>query len=344
MGIKARQSRFACAVFVMLLVGLAWVCPAQAATTYSGRAFAAFINTGLTGPLYVSDTGELPPSGGFRSDSLLDTRDLGLATLDGVLRAEVLVASTSGASGQANSSASLANVVVLPGHPAQVTASFVRAEAEATCSGVQGDTVVAELAFGGQRIEAPPGGFPKNYTVTIPGVATLIINEQTETASGTYRELLVNALHLVVPGVAEVVLSSAKSDINCVLSQGPCHDFVTGGGWITVGSDRANFGFNAGFKDGATTPEVHLNYIDHAAGIKVKATSITRYEKGPTINSRRFEGSAQVNGTAGHTYKVVVADNGEPGRSDTFHIELDDGYLAEGTLAGGNIQLHKPCP
>jgi hypothetical protein len=205
--------------------------------------------------------------------------------------------------------------------------------------------VVAELAFGGQRIEAPPGGFPKNYTVTIPGVATLIINEQTETASGTYRELLVNALHLVVPGVAEVVLSSAKSDINCVppITQGPCHDFVTGGGWIMVGSDRANFGFNAGFKDGATTPEVHLNYIDHASGMKVKATSITLYEK-PTSTRRRFAGNAEVNGTAGYTYEVVVADDGEPGRSDTFHIELDNGYKSEGTLAGGNIQLHKPCP
>lgn len=39
-----------------------------------------------------------------------------------------------------------------------------------------------------------------------------------------------------------------------------------------------------------------------------------------------------------------VADNGEPGRSDTFEIILSTGYTAAGTLAGGNIQLHvKAC-
>jgi hypothetical protein len=340
------MSRFVCSLLLVLLIGLASVSPGQAATTYSGRAFAAFVNTTLTGPMYVSDTGELAPGGGFRSDSLLDTRDLNQPTLDSVLRAEVLVASTSGSSGKASSSASLANVVVLPGNPAQVTASFVRAESEATCDGVRGDTEVAEVTFGGQTIEAPPGGFPKNYTVTIPGVATLILNEQAETASGTYREIRVNALHLIVPGVAEVILSSAKSDINCVppITQGPCHDFVTGGGWTMAGSARANFGLNAGFKDGATTPEVHLTYIDHGTGTKVKATGINLYEKGATATSRRFAGSAEVNGVAGQTYDVEVADNGEPGRSDTFSIKLGNGYSAAGPLHGGNIQLHKPCP
>ncbi|HEV8308684.1 MAG TPA: choice-of-anchor P family protein [Methylomirabilota bacterium] len=345
MNLSARYLRHACAALLVLFAGLAWAAPAQATTTFSGRAFAAFVNTGLTGPLFISDTGELPPSGGFRSDSLLDTRDLNLATLDGVLRAEVLVASTSGASGKASSSASLANVVVLPGHPAQLTASFVRAEAEATCEGVRGETEVAEVTFGGQTIEVPPGGFPANYAVTIPGVATLIINEQTTTVNGTYREIRVNAIHLIVPGVAEVILSSAKSDINCVppVTSGPCHDFVTGGGWVTVASSRANFGFNAGFKDGATVPEVHLTYIDHNTGMKLKATSITAYSA-TGATSRQFTGKAEVNGVAGYIYTVDVADNREPGRdSDTFVISLSNGYGAGGTLAGGNIQLHKPC-
>ncbi|MBI3325751.1 MAG: hypothetical protein HYZ81_03485, partial [Nitrospinae bacterium] len=290
-----------------------------------------------TGPVYLSDTGELPPSGGFQSNSLVE------AEVNGVLDADVLIASTSGASGKATSSASLAEVVVLPGHPAQLTAAFVRAEAEATCGGVQGSSEITELTFGGVTVTVT--GAP-NQTVTIPGVATLIINEQTTTSSGTYREILVNALHLIVPGVAGVILSSAKSDINCVppIEAGPCHDFVTGGGWITVGSSQANFGFNAGFKPNATTPEVHFNYIDHNTGMHMKAASITVYVEGASKTSRHFEGDAEINGVPGFSYAIAVADNGEPGRgSDTFSITLSTGYSAGGSLAGGNIQLHAPC-
>ncbi len=37
----------------------------------------------------------------------------------------------------------------------------------------------------------------------------------------------------------------------------------------------------------------------------------------------------------------TVQDNGEPGRGvDFFHLDLSNGYVAEGYLAGGNIQLH----
>src|SRR5947208_8956977 len=124
----------ACGV-ITLITGLVCTSPAQAQTTFSGRAFAAFVNTPLTGPIFISDTGQLSPSGGARDEALLDTRDLGLATLNSVLTAEVLAASTSGASGEADSSAALASGVVLPGNAAQVTASFVQAESQATCTG-----------------------------------------------------------------------------------------------------------------------------------------------------------------------------------------------------------------
>ena len=335
--------------FIALITGLVCASPAQAQTTFSGRAFAAFVNTPLTGPMFISDTGQLSPSGGMREDALLDTRDLGLATLNSVLTAEVLAASTSGAGGNADSSASLANVVVLPGNAAQVTASFVRSESHATCSGVSGSSEIADLTFGGTAITVT--GQP-NQTITLPGGATLIINEQSSTSSGTARQIQVNALHLIVPGVAEVILSSAESDINCAgtQGQGPCHDFVTGGGWIvTTGTSHGNFGHNAGFKGGSLTPSVHLNYIDHASGMKVKATSITAYGRGPTATSRHFTGSAAVDGVDGYIYEVDVADNGEPGKdADTFSITLSSNgqvvYQAGGTLSGGNIQLHKPCP
>ena len=74
---------------------------------------------------------------------------------------------------------------------------------------------------------------------------------------------------------------------------------------------------------------------------RVKGTGVTVYKVvNPT--TRHIEGTAQVNGQDGFTYQVDVADNGEPGRSDTFTLQLSGGYGASGTLAGGNIQLHVP--
>lgn len=338
MKIQTGYLRFICATCLIILLGLVWISPVQAETTYSGRAFAASVNSPTlgAGPVFISDTDELPSSGGFRSASLLS------AQVDNLMSAEVLVASTSGANNVARSSASLANIVALPGHLAQVTASFVRAEAEATCNGVRGDSEVAELTFGGVTIEVT--GAP-NQTFEIRGVATLIINEQRMASGGSSQAITINALHLILVTGEEVILSSAHSDINgCPPPTGPCHDFVTGGGWIKVGSSRSNFGFNVGFKGGSIMPEVHFNHIDHNTGMKVKATSITVYVEGNTNTSRHFEGSAEINGMPGFTYSIDVTDNGEPGRkSDTFFITLSNGYSAGGTLEGGNIQLHKPC-
>src|SRR5713226_4711354 len=132
MSSKARYLRIDCAVFVTV-TSLAGCCStAQAQVTYSGRAFAAYLNAptlGL-GPQYVSDTGELPPQGGSQSAQLAGVQ------IPGVLNLALLVARTDGANGVAQSSASIADAEVLPGNAARVTASFVGAESEATCNGV----------------------------------------------------------------------------------------------------------------------------------------------------------------------------------------------------------------
>jgi len=329
---------------------------ATSGVTYSGRAFGAFVNVNLlglvVGPETLSDTGPLPPSGG------LQTNQLETVSIPGVLSATLMSTMTSGANGVARSEASLADLSVLPGSAAAVTASFVRAESEATCSGVRGATEVADVTFGGQAIMVDP--FAPNQTFTIPPnpigvppVATLIINEQNTSSGGGTQDITVNALHLTVTAsgvlAAEVILSSAHSDVQGCPGcppKPPCStDFVTGGGWIKVGNSKANFGFNAGFKPNASTPEIHFNYIDHNSGMQMKATSISVYRQGDTATTRHMEGNAEIDGVSGFTYSIDVADNGEPGRNtDSLKISLSNGYSAGGTLAGGNIQLHKPCP
>jgi hypothetical protein len=307
----------------------------QNRTTYRGRAYAAYVNTVLTGPIFLSDTGQLPASGGVLGNSLL------AANVPGVLTADVLVASTSASSGTANSSSSLANATVLPGHAAQLNVSFVRAETQATCEAVTGNSEIAGLQFGGQTITVT--GQP-NQTVTIPGVATLIINEQSQAHNGNHHEITVNAIHLIVPGVAEVILSSAHSDINCAKKgHGPCHDFVTGGGWITTANgSKGNFGFNVGLKSETRGLTAHLNYVDRGANVHMKVTSAIVYSG--SGNTRHFEGTCEVNGVGGFTYVCDVTDNGEPGRgADIFSLSVSNGYSASGVLAGGNVQLHDPC-
>ena|SRR5438445_5241808 len=338
---------------LLLILGVAWASSAQADVTYSGRAFGAFVNVnllGVTGQETLSDTGELPPSGG------LQTNQLETVSIPGVLSATIMPTMTSGANGVARSEASLAGLMLLPGNAAAVTASFVRAESEATCNGVRGATEVADVTFGGQAIMVDP--FAPNQTFVIPDptvgppVATLIINEQKTSSGGGTQDITVNALHLTVTvsGVvaAEVILSSAHSDVQGCPGCPPkpaCADFVTGGGWIKVGNSKANFGFNAGYKPNATTPEIHFNYIDHNSGMQMKATTISVYRKGDTITSRHMEGNAEIDGVPGFTYSIDVADNGEPGQNtDTLYISLSNGYKAGGALGGGNIQLHKPCP
>ena len=315
---------------------------ATAGVTYSGRAIGASVKVPALGVDEVfSDTGELPSDGTPQSASLF-----GVA-VPGVLSAELLVSHTSGANGVAESSAFVVGVNALDG---VLTAKAVGAQSVATCNGVQGFTEVLDLRVGGQAIMVDP--FMPNQTfgpIPVDGLttATVIVNEQIQNSDQGSREITVNAVHVTLVGTiqAEVILSSARSDIHGCPGcppKPPCHDFVTGGGWINGPNGRASFGFNAGSKNGGLA--AHFNYIDHGTGMHMKATSIASYEAtGDT--RRRFTGNAEIDGVSGYSYDIEVADKGEPGRmTDTISIKLSNGYLAGGALAGGNIQLHKPCP
>ncbi len=135
-----------------------------------------------------------------------------------------------------------------------------------------------------------------------------------------------------------------------------CKDFVTGGGWITLpDGSKGTFGVTGGMKHGELWG--HLEYVDHgskdskgsksskgskADDLKVKGTGVTAYTV-VDAKTRHIEGTAEIDGKHGYTYKVDVVDNGEPGSDDMFSLSLSNGYSASGKLAGGNIQLHHKC-
>src|SRR2546426_10730471 len=100
---KTRHFWFGCTAFVVVIALSGWATPLQAQVTYSGRAFAAYVNLptlGL-GPQYLSDTGELPSQGGALSAQLFDAQG------PRILRAAPLVARASGAQRLARGSACL---------------------------------------------------------------------------------------------------------------------------------------------------------------------------------------------------------------------------------------------
>jgi len=128
-----------------------------------------------------------------------------------------------------------------------------------------------------------------------------------------------------------------------------CCAKVTGGGWITVATDtkkkasyKGTFGFNAQcMKKGGFHGS--LEFQDHFRGLNVHSTSITNVVVEGV--KATFTGTVQVNNSGSYAFTVIVEDNGEPGRNDTFRISVPglgaNGYQASGKLAGGNIQIHK---
>jgi hypothetical protein len=324
---------------------------APAATSFSGRAIVVQATLLNAGTINLGDTGELPAEGGARDGSLV-TVGVSKEETGGLLALTAVVghATTVGQGSTSSAEASVAQVRMNVANN-DVEASLLRSQAEATCDGqgratVRGNSELLDLVINGQRIDV--SGKP-NQTIDLPN-GRIVINEQSFREDSNEAEITVNALHVTtfvpITGevLAEVVISSAHADIACAACAPPAGDFVTGGGWITgtLSGARANFGVAGGIKQAGNWG--HLTYIDHGDGTKVKGTGVTGYEVTGEF-SRRITGTGEINGVGDYTYTVVVTDNGEPGREDTFAIELSNGYRASGTLVGGNIQLHaKPSP
>ena len=159
--------------------------------------------------------------------------------------------------------------------------------------------------------DAPSGGFP---------VGTTLVTWTATDASGN-----------VATAVQRVV----------VTQPGPQNTpgKITAGG---SGVDRAsNFGFIVSSCDGVSF-QGQIEYQDRAAGINLHGGKMTFLVVSADRTSGTFGGEATVNGRAGYTFRVDVRDRGEPGRTDEFTISIPElSYRKGGTLAWGNVQIHK---
>jgi hypothetical protein len=127
-------------------------------------------------------------------------------SIPSLLGAEVLSASTIAWPNQVASQASLANLNLgIAG--VGISANFVMAEASQVAGAAgTGTTTISNLLVNGIPIAVT--GAP-NQIVGIPG-GKVVINEQTISSTGT---AVVNALHVTVAGVADVVIASATAGI-----------------------------------------------------------------------------------------------------------------------------------
>ena len=311
----------------------------------SGEAFGISVNAaGVT----VGPTPHvvLPPDGGMVSDQLLNISvpNAAASTTLGVVTTGSIGPNTA----SAQSSASVENVNLLNG---LVTSRIVVAMSSSTADGStatstsEGSTLIGLSVNGSLPTDVTP---PPNTRISIPG-ATVILNEQIASGDGVHTSALtVNMIHVVLNDptgaiTGDIIVASAHSDVNFVPAPKAGNAFMTGGGKLGTGRDIATFGFNAGSRGGVLHGQ--LQYIDHAASLKVHCLSIDSF--GPITESVcvTFSGSARVNNIDGYSYTVNRAcDNGEPGVGhDTFDISVSGpgvSYSRNGTLTGGNLQLH----
>ena len=288
----------------------------------------------------------LPPDGGMVSDQLLNISvpNAAASTTLGVVTTGSIGPNTA----SAQSSASVENVNLLNG---LVTSRIVVAMSSSTADGStatstsEGSTLIGLSVNGSPPTDVTP---PPNTRISIPG-ATVILNEQIASGDGVHTSALtVNMIHVVLNDptgtiTGDIIVASAHSDVNFVPAPKAGNAFMTGGGKLGTGRDIATFGFNAGSRGGVLHGQ--LQYIDHAASLKVHSLSIDSF--GPITESVcvTFSGSARVNNIDGYSYTVNRAcDNGEPGVGhDTFDISVSGpgvSYSRNGTLTGGNLQLH----
>jgi len=166
--------------------------------TPSGQA-AAVRSTALGLTTSLADTGTLGGATDTRNASMLS------GAVSGLLAAEVLQATTLGWPDQAVSNASLANLGMMVGGVG-ISADFVMASATAlTGAAGSGKSLVENLAVNGSAVDVSGAA---NQVVEILG-GRIVINEQQASAGG----MVVNALHIVVDGVADVVVGSASAAI-----------------------------------------------------------------------------------------------------------------------------------
>jgi hypothetical protein len=265
-----------------------------------------------------------------------------------------------------------------------------------TVSDGQGDTGSATFILAALNvppsvgtITAPQAPVPVNTAVspsasfTDPGIRdthTAVWNwGDGSTSAGTVTESngsgSVSGSHsYAVDGVYTITLTvtdddgaSGSSSFSYVVVYNPSAGFVTGGGWFNspAGADaanpsltgKANFGFNAKYKSGATVPTGDTEFQFPAANLDLHSTSYDWL----VVNGAQaqFQGSGTINGAGNYGFLVTAVQGSllKPQGPDALRIQIWDKNNGNAVvydsqpgaattaapttaLGGGAIQIH----
>jgi len=131
---------------ILTLAGLAYlagpVAMADAQTVYEGRSRGVVVHLPTLGvpDITLVDTGEPPPTGGMLAEYLIHAVVMNIG--DPVVTTTVVGDTTEGGGNTTNSTSVIDDLVVLPGHPAELTATTVRSDAHAECMAVAGSRLI----------------------------------------------------------------------------------------------------------------------------------------------------------------------------------------------------------
>jgi hypothetical protein len=168
------------------------------------------------------------------------------------------------------------------------------------------------------------------------------------TVTGDHTYATIGTFTIITTINHEGVVSSATSSAVSSSSLEPGK--VTGGGEIGKGRNleiEAQSDDDDGPKG---RPEGEVEYQDKANGINLHSTCITLVGVQDDGVHAVITGTATVNGVAGYSFTVTVADKGEPGiGKDQFRIQISgrisydsNAFAANaGLLTSGNIQVHR---
>jgi hypothetical protein len=170
----------------------------SSASGLSGQAAAVLAST-LAGMTSLADTGTLDRADDVRHNSLLT------GAVPSLLAGETLRATTIGWTDQVDSNASITGLVMEVAGIG-ITADVVMASATAVLGAPgSGSSLLDNLSINGTRVAVDGTA---NQVLDIPG-GRVVINEQASSAGG----MVVNALHVTVDGVADVVVGAASAAV-----------------------------------------------------------------------------------------------------------------------------------
>lgn len=194
-----KATRAAAFLTASLVLSLTMTSTANAGVSaVDGGAYGADVNvTTLLGlSVNVGPTPQVTlPSGGSATPITASTLSV---SAPGLLSTGVLSVSTQGtpAGGSVTSSASAAGVSV----PLVLSAGAVSSTCTADSSGATGSTSLASASVGGVAVSASPA---PNTSISVAGVATVILNEQIVTGAQGSQSITVNAIDIkLLPGLA----------------------------------------------------------------------------------------------------------------------------------------------